>query len=210
MLIGTTNPHKIREIGGICAPLDIPLEPLSLDIEELGDTFEANALSKAVGYARARPGQTVLVDDSGLVVPALEGLPGAWSARFDDLDLATRTVRPSGRGRAEMDVANCTRLLEQMRAIPPERRGAYFIACIIVARDERVHFQVTRKAAGWILAEARGDGGFGYDPVFASDTSFGRSWAEIDAARKNLISHRGEALWDLQAWLCSDAAGEVL
>lgn len=209
MIIGTTNPHKVREIGGLCAPLDIPLVPLALDVPEDGDTFEDNALAKALGYAHARPGEVVLVDDSGLVVPALDGLPGPWSARFDDLDLQTRTVRPSGRERDEMDEACCRRVLELMRDVPAHRRGANMCVCIVLCRDDDVLFRVTRDMPGWVLDSARGTGGFGYDPIFASDASFGRSWAELDLARKDLISHRSEALWDLSAWLCSDAAKDV-
>jgi XTP/dITP diphosphohydrolase len=210
MILGTTNPHKVREIGGICAPLGIALEPIALDVPEEGETFEENALAKAIGYGTARPGQTVLVEDSGLEIPALGGLPGPWSARFDDFDLDTRTVRThSARDREEIDAANRKRVLALMKDVPAHRRAASFVVSVVVARRGAVLFTVTRRAAGWILEEERGEHGFGYDAIFASDASFGKSWAEIDAARKDLISHRGEALWDLQAWLCSDAARDV-
>lgn len=209
MILGTTNPHKVREIGGLCAPLDIELEPLALDIPEDGVTFEENALAKAKGYALACPDQYVLVEDSGLVVPALDGLPGPWSARFADFDLDAKRVTPSGRDREVMDQANCERLVAMMAEVPEHRRGATFVISIVVARaqgDVAILFHVTREVSGWVLPELRGAGGFGYDCVFASDSSFGKSWAEIDLARKGLISHRSEALWDLSAWLCSEAA----
>ncbi len=204
MRICTSNPHKASEFAGLLLPLAIDLEPLDLDVPETGDTFEHNALEKAYGYATHARGEWVLVDDSGLVVPALDGLPGPWSARFSDLVIETRTVQPSGRARAEIDPENNRRLLELLEATPDAQRGAYFVACVIVVDPEgEVAFQTSRRAYGWILREARGSGGFGYDPVFASDTSFGKAWAELDDARKSLISHRAHALWDFQAWVCT-------
>ncbi|MCP5502433.1 MAG: non-canonical purine NTP pyrophosphatase [Leptospiraceae bacterium] len=209
MILGTTNPHKVREIGGICAPLEIELVPVSLDILETGDTFEDNALCKAIAYSEAYPDSFVLVEDSGLLIPSLEGLPGPYSARFSDYDIASKTIHNSNLPREEMDRANNEKVLQCMEAVPEEKRGAYFVICIIIIKNTKVFFRVTQKAFGWILKDKRGDKGFGYDPIFASDTSFGKSWAEIDSTRKNLISHRGEALWDLQAWLCSEEARDI-
>lgn len=205
MRICTTNPGKVREFGGLLAPLDIHLVPTTNhDIPETGDTFAANAREKALGYASLYPGTWLLSEDSGLVVPALQGLPGPWSARFSDLDLRTRQVTESGRPRDVIDPQNNQRVLDLMLDVPEERRGAYFVAYIVVIDPEgHIAFEVERRAYGKVVFEPRGSGGFGYDPLFESDTSFGQTWAEIDTARKDLISHRSKAVWDLMSWLCS-------
>lgn len=209
MIIGTTNPHKIREIGSICVPLDISLEPCSLEIEETNTTFEDNARQKAIGYSEANKDKYVLSEDSGLVIPVLSNLPGPWSARFDDLDIKTKKVTYSNRDRETIDIANTQRVLKLMKNVPSHIRGAHFIVCLIIIKNNNIVFQTTQKSHGWILSEPKGKNNFGYDPIFASDASFGKSWAEIDNVRKNLISHRGRALRDLQAWLCSDIAKDV-
>lgn len=92
LVIGTANPRKVREIAAICRPLGVEIDTLELDVEETGDTFAENALIKARAYSAARPGHFVLVEDSGLAVNRLGGLPGPWSAKFHDLDLETRTA----------------------------------------------------------------------------------------------------------------------
>lgn len=209
MYIGTTNPGKVREIGGICLPLDIPLIPISADIPEEGCTFEENAMSKALGYSALVPNEYVIVEDSGIVIPALNNLPGPWAAYFDDLDIEKRVVNYSGRPREVIDPANNKRVLQLMEDVEDNKRGAYFIISLKIMKNSWLIFQTMQKAHGWILKEPKGTKGFGYDPIFASDTSFGKSWAEIDSGRKNLISHRAKALWDLQAWLCSEMGRDI-
>ncbi len=95
MFIGTTNPGKVAEMASLLAPLGIALHPVALDVAETQDTFEGNAIEKAMAYANHTGGITVS-EDSGLVIPVLEGLPGPWSARFADLDLESKQVTALG------------------------------------------------------------------------------------------------------------------
>ncbi len=208
MRICTTNPGKVAEFGGLLLPLDIRLTPTTKhDVPETGTTFQHNARQKARGYAALYPGDWILSEDSGLVIPALKGLPGPYSARFADLDVSDAdalVINESGRPRSEMDPANNRRVLRMMEGVPADQRGAYFVGYIVVIDPKgEIAFEVEQRAYGWITTELRGTGGFGYDPLFESDTSFGQTWAEIDTARKGLISHRSKSVWDLMAWLCS-------
>jgi XTP/dITP diphosphohydrolase len=199
LFLGTTNPGKTAEIAALLAPLGIELRPVSLDVPETTDTFEGNALQKALAYA-AHTGGVTLSEDSGLIVPALGGLPGPWSAMFADLDRATRKVTPSGRSREEIDPANNALVLELMKGIEQPRRAACFKVVLIVARSKEVLFQSSAEYHGWIATEERGKGGFGYDPIFVGQDTFGRTLAELDAARKNLRSHRRRVLDELFLW----------
>jgi XTP/dITP diphosphohydrolase len=209
MRICTTNPGKVREFGGLLSPLGVALVPtMDHDIPETGDTFADNAREKAMGYARLYPGEWLLAEDSGLVVPTLNGLPGAFSARFADCvlsdDLTVVRVQESGRTRKVLDPLNTARVLSMLEGTPPEKRGAYFVAMIVVVNPQgNIAFEVERRTNGWITEAPRGNNGFGYDPVFESDTSFGLTWSEMDTARKDLVSHRSKAVWDLMSWLCS-------
>jgi len=230
-VFGTTNQYKVRELAAILRPFGIALDITDpIDPEETGDTIQENARIKAQAYGRY-VGDTfaqrlmverrcsladarrflcldqawVISEDSGLVVPALDGLPGPWSARFDDgVFEGGRLVghHPSGRGRDEIDLANNRRVIELMQGIQQPHRTAAFEICLVVAdTDGNVLFESTGRASGWILPDLIGNDGFGYDPIFASDTSFGKSWAELDSMRKNLISHRRKVLQDFTAWL---------
>jgi XTP/dITP diphosphohydrolase len=232
--IGTTNPHKIREIASILRPLEIDLEVTDpIDPDETGETFEANALIKAEAYSKhvresllaemvkgADSSEMVLAhlrlsrvwticEDSGLVVPALNDLPGPWSARFADCQFQNGKIvghQLSARKREEIDLANNRLVLELMKDIDQPRRVAAFIVCFVIADiTGKAIFQTTARVTGWILPEMRGDKGFGYDPIFAGDKSFGKSYAEIDSMRKNLFSHRRKALQQFTAWL----AGQI-
>lgn len=233
--LGTTNPYKVRELASILRPLGIPLEVTEpVDPEETGDTFEANARIKSTEYAK-HVGRGLLVEimkehagiseqearthlildevwtiseDSGLVIPALGGLPGPWSARFSDygdIDAKKGTVSgyvESTRSRDATDLENNKRVLQLLEGIEQPRRAAMFVVSLMVSDvDGTVVFQATSRANGWIAGELRGDGGFGYDPIFVSDTSFGKTWAEIDPMRKNLISHRRKVLQEFTMWL---------
>lgn len=206
MRICTTNPGKRAEFGGLLAPLDIDLKitsPDDPDVPEPFDTFTENAFAKCQGYAEHYPGEYILAEDSGLVVPHLGGLPGPWSARFADFDPRTREVRESGRSRDVIDPLNNQLVLGLLRSVPPEARGAYFEAVIVVlAPDGRVVFQIEDRAYGWITQEPKGEGGFGYDPIFESAETFGKTWAQVDRARKNLISHRTKAITNFMLWVC--------
>ena len=204
IFLGTTNPGKVREMGGLLAPMGLELKPLALDVPETGATFADNAREKALAYAQHSGGVTIS-EDSGLVVPALKGLPGPYSARFADLtldaDLKPRGVVPSGREREEMDRVNNARVLALLADVPEPRRAASFLVRLVVARPGEALFEAGGEAHGWIAAEARGERGFGYDPIFIGQDTFGRTYAELDAMRKNMRSHRRRVLQELQHWL---------
>lgn len=197
--LGTTNPGKVAEMAALLEPLGVQLVPIALDVEETGVTFEDNARAKALAYA-AHTGGITLSEDSGLSIPSLGGLPGPWSARFADLDVATRTVHPSGRAREELDRLNNTRVLELMAGVEQPRRAAVFQVVLVVARPGEVLFHAHAACHGWIAEGARGDRGFGYDPIFVGQDTFGRTFAELDPVRKNLRSHRKRVLDELFMW----------
>lgn len=197
--IGTTNPGKVAEMGALLSPLGVRLVPVALDVPETTDTFDGNAEEKALAYAEHTGGVTIS-EDSGIVVPALDGLPGPWSAMFADLDLETREVTPSRRGREEIDALNNARVLELMAGIEQPRRAAVFKVVLVVARPGEVLFSASGECHGWIADEARGAGGFGYDPIFVGQDTYGRTFAELDPVRKNLRSHRKRVLDELFMW----------
>lgn len=147
---------------------------------ETGATFEENALAKARD-AYTATGLPSVADDSGIEVDALNGMPGVLSARWS--------------GRHGDDPANTELLLGQMRDVPDERRGAAFVsACALVFGPGEADAAVVRGAwPGSIVREPRGDGGFGYDPVFLPAGS-DRTAAELSPAEKDAASHRGRAL----------------
>jgi XTP/dITP diphosphohydrolase len=185
LLVATTNRGKLREIRAILS--ELPLELVGLDaaagvrLPPEGDDYEANAREKALAVA-THLGLPALADDSGLEVEGLAGAPGPRSARYGgpDLDDAGRVARLLA---ALADVAD------------PGRRARFVCVAALATPDGRV--RVARgECRGRILAAPRGEGGFGYDPVFAPDAAAaaGRSMAELDAAEKNRISHRARAL----------------
>ena len=150
------------------------------DVEETGLTFVENALLKARNAARAT-GLPVLADDSGLCVDALGGAPGLYSARY-----------AGAHGDAQ---ANIAKLLESMKDVPRTQRSAHFIAVIVLLRHAEDPQPIIAEGrwSGLILEAPRGNGGFGYDPVFL-DPENNLSAAEFEPAIKNRLSHRGRAL----------------
>ncbi len=184
--MASSNAGKLREIARILGDLDIEVVPQSefgvSDADETGDTFVENALIKA-RHAAAATGFAAIADDSGLAVDALDGRPGVYSARYSG---------PDGD-----DEKNIDKLLAEMDGVPDEERGAAFhcVACYVTPEAS----EPVVAAAEWrgqILRERRGDGGFGYDPVFF-DPEIGRGSAELSAEQKNARSHRGKALREL-------------
>jgi len=181
LLIATRNPHKLREIREV---FHLPeLELVSLDafpaapeVVEDGETFEANAVKKARTLSEATGLRTV-ADDSGLEVEALGGRPGVHSARYA--------------GEPCSDDANNAKLLQALAAEP--NRKACFRCVIALARPGEETRVVEGRCQGWIADAARGDGGFGYDPLFIPD-GHEQTFGEMDPADKNRISHRGRAL----------------
>lgn len=154
--------------------------PAFEEAPETGATFEQNALAKARD-AYAATGLPTVADDSGLEVAALNGMPGVLSARWS--------------GKHGDDVANYALLLAQMHDVPDERRSAAFVsACALVHGSGAADSAVVRgEWPGVIAREPRGEGGFGYDPVFIPQGE-SRSAAELTAAEKDAVSHRGRAL----------------
>ena len=157
------------------------------DIEETGLTFVENALLKA-RHATQTTGLPALADDSGLCVDALGGAPGLYSARYAGTHGDAR--------------ANIAKLLDALRDVPDARRSAHFHASIVLLRHPTDPQPLVAEGSwhGRILHAPRGEGGFGYDPVFL-DPELGGSAAELDPALKHRISHRGRALAALQARL---------
>lgn len=206
LFIGTTNPGKLGEFVALLGPLGLTVKVArsAEEVEEpstdLLDGFAENARIKALAYAAISGGVT-LAEDSGLAVAALGGLPGIFSARFADLDLATKRVKDSGRSREVMDPLNNARLLECMKGFEQPRRAALFRTAAVLARGAEVLFSATAESHGWISEEARGERGFGYDPVFVGQDTFGKTYAEIDPVRKNLKSHRKRVMDELFFWL---------
>jgi len=185
LLVASRNAKKLAELRRVLDAAGLSgLTLLSLvdvppfeEAPETGATFEENALAKARD-AYAATGIPAVADDSGLAVDALNGMPGVLSARWS--------------GAHGDDVANLELLLGQLRDVPDERRGAAFVsACAVVSgAGETV---VRGEWSGAIAREPRGDGGFGYDPIFVPDGS-ARSAAELTPAEKDAASHRGRAL----------------
>ena len=189
MLVASRNQKKLAELRRVLDAAGVSgLTLLSLDdvasfdeAPETGATFEENALAKARDAYRAT-GLASVADDSGLEVAALNGMPGVLSARWS--------------GRHGDDPANTALLLGQMRDVPDARRAAAFVsACALVygAGDARKEIVVRGEWPGTIVREPRGEGGFGYDPVFLPSGST-RTAAELSPAEKDAASHRGRAL----------------
>lgn len=157
------------------------------DADETGLTFVENALIKARHAARAT-GLPALADDSGICVDALDGAPGLYAARYA--------------GTHGDSAANNAKLLRELDGVPPEKRGAYFIAVLVLLRhaDDPAPLIAEGRWYGRILEAPRGEGGFGYDPLFLPD-GHDVSAAELDFALKNRLSHRGQALDRLKARL---------
>lgn len=205
--LGTTNPGKVQEMASILSATGCSFEVTEpVDPEETEDDFEGNALLKARVYAAHTKGWTIS-EDSGLIIPALGGLPGPWSARFDDCEVDPETWRvreyhPSKRDRISVDAANNQRVLALMEGIEQPRRAALMKVVLAVASPEgEVAFKAVSEAHGWIADACRGDKGFGYDPIFVGRDTFGKTFAELDPMRKNLRSHRKRVLQDFKAWL---------
>jgi len=183
VVLATRNRGKLREIVPLLAGLDLDLVTVdevapACELREDADTFEANALAKA-RQAAAATGLPAIADDSGLEVDALAGAPGVHSARYAGL--------PSD------DARNNAKLLEALRGVPPGRRQAR-CRCVAVFVDPGARVEIVRSGdcGGEILAQPRGELGFGYDPLFLVP-ALGRTMAEVPLDEKNRLSHRAAA-----------------
>lgn len=183
LLLATRNQHKKRELQELLADMEVDI--LTLDdvnsvpeVEEDGETFEANAVKKARETALAA-GILSLADDSGLEVDALQGRPGVYSARFA--------------GEHASDEENNIKLLKLLDPVPDEKRTARFVSVIAICDADGYVKTVRGECAGTIARAPAGSGGFGYDPLFIPH-GYKLTYAQLTAAEKNRISHRGAAL----------------
>jgi XTP/dITP diphosphohydrolase len=197
VLIATTNPHKLREIRGLLAGIDVELSsladlPPAAEPEETGETFQQNARLKALYYdahlgACGLAADTLTVaEDSGLVIDALDGEPGVRSARF---------LRP------DATYPERFREIQRRLAARPDRpRTARFVCALAAVRAGSLVFETTGTIEGAIAAAPGGSAGFGYDPIFHFPT-YGCTLAEVTEEEKLRVAHRGEAFRALAAWL---------
>ena len=183
IVMASGNEGKIREIAKLLAHLEVNIVPQSdygvSDADETGSTFQENAVIKA-RHAAAATGLPAIADDSGLAVDALDGRPGVYSARYS--------------GVGATDEQNIDKLLHELDGIAESDRTAAFhcVACFVLSADAEPLFG-EGSWQGRILETRRGDGGFGYDPVFL-DPESGNASAELSPQEKNARSHRGKAL----------------
>lgn len=187
VVLATANKGKQREFAQVLEPLDWRLHGLDAfnapDVEETGLTFVENAMLKARSACEAS-GMAALADDSGLVVPFLNGEPGIYSARYG--------------GQHGDGQANIARLLSRLEGAEDEQRAAYFYTALVLLRHAADPTPVIALGRwdGHILQQQRGSGGFGYDPIFQALNDH-RSAAELSADEKNRQSHRGRAVQHL-------------
>lgn len=182
-ILATRNRGKLKEIKEMLA--DLPFEVLSMEdagisenIEENGNTFEENALIKARKVCGIS-GEIAMADDSGLEVDFLGGKPGIFSSRFA--------------GEGASDEERNDKLLRLLEGVPFEKRTARFVCAVAVVFPEGKHFTAKGCCGGFISLSARGENGFGYDPVFYLP-EHNMTMAQLNSGEKNRISHRGKAL----------------
>lgn len=184
LVIATKNVHKIREIRSILKPfasidlLSLNEFPDYIPPEEVGETFEENAILKAV-HAAKELNRWTLADDSGLVVPALKGAPGVFSARYA--------------GKNATDLENRKKLLEEMEDLKEDARSAYYECWIAIASPQKLKKTFRGTCEGILLSHEKGRSGFGYDPLFVKH-GYSKTFAEMEESVKNRISHRRKAL----------------
>jgi XTP/dITP diphosphohydrolase len=195
VVLATTNRGKLKELADLLAPWRVEVLAqsgfTSGSVPETGLTFVENALIKA-RHASEISGLPAVADDSGIEVDALQGRPGIYSARF------------AGEGASDAD--NLEQLLLELQGVPPERRTARYRCALVYMRSGSDPAPVVCQASweGHILENPRGTGGFGYDPVFRV-AGMDLTAAELAAAEKNRLSHRGKALRMLVEQLQADA-----
>lgn len=189
IMIASRNKGKIKEFTEFFRPYGIEVTSLVdfetiPDIEETGESFEENAKIKAEQVADIVR-MPVLADDSGLTVDALDGAPGIYSARYA--------------GEGSSDDENNEKLLEALRDVPKEKRTARFVCVLAISTpgEETVYYK--GYCEGEIGFEAKGENGFGYDPVFIPK-GYDRTMAELSSEEKNAISHRSQAFKQLERW----------
>lgn len=190
VIIATKNAGKAKEFKRMFLPLGYEVKtlldyPEFEDVEETGSTFEENAILKAEAVSKAF-NKIVISDDSGLMIDALDGRPGIYSARYA--------------GEAKNDDANMDKVLEELKDVPEAERTCRFYCALAVAVPGQKTTTVSGTCEGSILKEKRGSFGFGYDPIFFC-TEKGKAMAELEPDEKSEISHRANALRKLEDML---------
>lgn len=190
LLIATANPHKVNEIVGVLEGLPIKLKTLTdfSDIEipnESGSTFSENAREKALHYSRAT-GLLTMAEDSGFEVDGLNGRPGIYSARY---------LRPDASYPERFDA-----IYRALRGRNLTTSAARFVCALALAHNHRIFFQTEGIVEGQVAREPAGRGGFGYDPIFLFPP-YGKTFGEVSPAEKLAVSHRGQAMRALRAYL---------
>ncbi|CAM4146265.1 nucleoside-triphosphate diphosphatase [Bacillus manliponensis] len=199
VVVATKNSGKAREFAELFGKFGLQVKslhdfPYIVEVEETGETFEENAILKAESLSK-QLNEIVIADDSGLIVDALNGKPGVYSARYA--------------GEQKDDQANIQKVLEELHGIEQDSRKARFYCALAVAfpKDEKQTVIVNGTCEGEILEQPRGEGGFGYDPIFYVE-EYKRTMAELSSDEKNAISHRGRALRKLEekipAWFLGE------
>lgn len=184
VLIASNNEHKVIEIRDILSKYNFDVLSLNeahidIEVEEDGATFMENAYKKASEIYNTCSDYMVIADDSGLMVDALGGAPGVYSARYA--------------GEHGNSKKNNEKLLKELKGVPEKDRKAKFVCAIVFIIDENTIIKAQGEANGIILEQERGDSGFGYDPLFYVP-SYEKTFAELGPEIKNRISHRAEAL----------------
>ena len=190
LLIATNNKGKVREIKEILKGLDMEVFSLAdkgidVDVVEDGTTFEENSMKKATEIFKIANCITV-ADDSGLEVDALDGAPGVYSARYA--------------GEGASDEEKYTKLLNELKDVPDEKRTARFVSVVAVILPDGTKTTLRGECEGIITKEPAGSGGFGYDPVFFVP-ELNKTFSEVTLEEKNQISHRGKAFKMLKDYL---------
>lgn len=182
MILATGNRHKLAEMEELLPSVELKPLPVGFEMPpEDGDSFAANALIKARA-AHEATGEVTIADDSGIAAEDLGGAPGIYSARYA--------------GEGATDEVNLDKLLREVDAARGDRRAAYVCAIALIDEGGAEHVFEAR-CEGYLLRERHGSGGFGYDPAFVPDDTGPadrRTYAELSAAEKNAISHRGRAV----------------
>jgi non-canonical purine NTP pyrophosphatase (RdgB/HAM1 family) len=200
ILVATSNPGKVRDFAAIATEHGIEIAGIPgfdkvRPAREDAPTFEANAAKKAEHYSRLVENQMVLADDSGLKVDVLDGAPGVHSARY----AADQQSEIADGDDNSPDHANNARLLRELTGVSDDRRTASFVCEIAVARNGRLLAVFHGEVSGTILHAQRGEGGFGYDPLFFI-SRLNKTFAELSPEEKSSISHRGQAFRKFLKW----------
>lgn len=193
IIVASNNEHKIEEIKAILSKFKVQVISLKeagiyLDVEENGTTFMENAYKKASEIFDVLNGEMVISDDSGLVVDSLGGAPGVFSARYA--------------GEHGNDEKNNEKLLRMLRGKDGEERTAKFVCAMVLIVDKNTVIKVQGDIEGVISNEYKGNTGFGYDPIFVVP-DYNKTFAELGAEVKNVISHRAVALRKLEVEMSS-------